>query len=159
MLIDKKVQKYVHAAAASVPAKERGRLTRELTDMIYEMMEGYAGDHEPDILDCRDVLRDLGTPEQAARNYMESKETKRTVRKHARAKALGELVDGRRMEFLRIIYLILAVAAAGMVIVGIIGLATQGLTTTLPIFLGVVIEVLLAVMRSIFESKEIQKQE
>lgn len=158
-LIDKKVQSYVHAAAARVPARERGRLTRELTDMIYEMMEGYAGDHEPDILDCRDVLRDIGTPAQSAERYMESKAVRRTEKKHAGRKGVFASLNGRRMELFRLFYMILAVASAGMVIIGIIGLATQALTTTFPIFLGVVVEVLLALMRSIIVSKELQNQE
>lgn len=158
MLVDKKVENYVRAVTSKVPASEKGRVTRELTDMIYEMMEGYAGDHEPDILDCRDVLRDLGTPDQVALNYMEEKQSRK---KHAKGKALrtlGSLLDGRRVQFLHIMYMILAIAAAGMVVVGIIGLATEAFSTTLPIFLGVVIEVMLALLRSVMVTHEMQKQ-
>lgn len=157
MLIDKKVQSYVRAVTNRVPAKEKGRVTRELTDMIYEMMEGYAGDHEPDILDCRDVLRDLGTPAQVALTYMETKKDKKRRAKKKAGNTLGTILDTNRMQLLHIMYLILAVAAAGMVIVGIIGLATQAFLTTLPIFLGVVIEVLLALARSFFVSREVHR--
>lgn len=158
MLIDKKVQNYVRAVASKVPAKEKGRVTRELTDMIYEMMEGYAGDHEPDILDCRDVLRDLGTPDQVALNYMETKETRKKHVKGKTLRALENLFDGKRMQLLHMMYMILAVAAGAMVLVGIIGLATQAFPTTLPIFVGVVIEVALAILRSIVVSHELKRQ-
>ena len=72
MLIEKKINAYIHNVIVRLPLYARNGADQDLRDMIYEMLDDYAGDHEPDILDCRDVLRDLGSPAEMAEAYKQS---------------------------------------------------------------------------------------
>lgn len=151
MLIDRKVAGYVRAVTNQVPLRDRGRVDRELTDLIYEMMKEYAGGKEPDILDCRDVLRDLGTPEEVAAAYIE---TKQSGKKPGRTR---EFLASRSGRMLRLVYTILTVLAVCLVAFGLIGLGTQTISTMLPIFLGVVIALMIVLMRSVLTTMELQE--
>ncbi len=130
MLIDKKIERYVRDAARYVPAGEKGRMSRELTDMIYEVVGDYAAGEEPDILDVKDVLRDLGTPEEVAANYMESKRNR--VEEH------GHHAKELLRDWPKLFYSALSVIGTVLVIVGMIGIGTQKIDTMLPVFIGVV---------------------
>ncbi len=144
MLIDKKIERYVRDAAKHVPARYRGGMSRELTDMIHEMVVDYAAGEEPDVLDVRDVLRDLGTPEDVASTYMESK-LNRVEEHHRRTR--GEFID-----WAQLIYRGLSILGAVLVIIGVIGIGTQRIQTMLPLFLGVVCALVSVMGRSVLTS-------
>ncbi len=144
MLIDRKIERYVRDVAKYVPARDRVRMNRELTDLIHEMVYDYAGSETPDILDCKDVLRDLGTPEEVAKAYLESKKSRIEERSH--------YSSDMAIDWMQLIYHAMSVIGTILVIVGVIGIGTNQIDTMLPMFLGVVLALISVMGRSVLTS-------
>ncbi len=140
LLVDRKIDQYVDSVAAKVPMWDRKRVREELTDLIHEMLADYAGTKKPDILDCKDVLRDLGTPDEVARMYLESGRDRNGNPVKA---PLGWEQSRRILSFA------FSAVAALLVIIGVVGLGTQSYQATIPLFLGVVLSLISIVSRSV----------
>ena len=112
MLIEKKINTYIHNVIVRLPLYARNGADQDLRDMIYEMLDDYAGDHEPDILDCRDVLRDLGSPAEMAEAYKQSVNTVSAV---------------------------LMVVAALLIGFGLVAVSVKLTSSMLPLFIGAVL--------------------
>ncbi|MEE3420288.1 MAG: hypothetical protein VZR02_04190 [Lachnospiraceae bacterium] len=134
MLVDKKIDTYVDSVTRHLPMRMRGDAAREIRGLIDDMLKDYAGEDGPDILDVRDVLRDLGKPEELAQSYKEQRHI--AVEKEKAAKGIFTETGRQR---LHVIYMILTLVAIGLVGFGIVGLGMHIVSTMLPIFLGLVI--------------------
>ena len=69
MLADRIIEKYVDEAAKSSPLMTRAAVRSGLKDMIYEMLTSYCEGDRPTLRDAREVLRAIGSPEDAALQY------------------------------------------------------------------------------------------
>lgn len=134
MLIEKKIQTYIQDVTKHLPMRMRADAASEIRGLIDDMLEDYAGEDGPDILDVRDVLRDLGKPEELAQSYKEQ-----THIAHEKEKASKGIFTEDSKQRLHIISMILTFVAVGLVVFGIIGLSVHLVSTMLPIFLGLVI--------------------
>jgi hypothetical protein len=55
----------------------RGEAEHELTELLLDLIRDHANGKEPDILDARAVIDEMGSPELMAMSYLETKgETK-----------------------------------------------------------------------------------
>lgn len=133
MIIDSKIERYVHEVTRYIPLGERSQVGEELTLMIKDMVIDYAGNKKPDILDCKEVLQDLGTPEEVAEAYIETHEARR---KAGREKGFFESKKG---QLAQLVCTLISIVAAILVCVGIVGLGTHLISTMLPLFLGVIL--------------------
>ena len=74
MMIDRKIQRYVKDVVAFLPARMKNGAEQEISEMITDLVRDYAGDREPDILDARKVIEELGDPEMMALSWLETAE-------------------------------------------------------------------------------------
>lgn len=157
MLIDKKIQRYVQDVAKYIPARRRKAAERELTDMITDLVRDYAGDREPDILDARQVIEELGEPEMMALSYMESAvETDvHSEERAARPSATGireafrSLSVAKMNKVLSLVLMVFTVLAVVFICFGMIALGTHMITTMLPVFTGCVLALVSLAGRSV----------
>lgn len=154
MLIDKKIDTYIQDVTKHLPMRMRSDAAREIRGLIDEMLGDYAGENGPDILDVRDVLRDLGKPEELAQSYKEQRHA--AVEKEKTSKGIFSQSGRQR---LHMIYMILTLVAVGLVIFGIVGLSLHLVSTMLPIFLGLVIALTVVMSRTfLVEGEEYLKE-
>ena len=73
MVIDRKIERYVREVMKYLPAGDRGLAQSEITEMLRDMVRDHAGDKEPDILDARAVIEELGSPEIMAMSWLEAR--------------------------------------------------------------------------------------
>ena len=128
MLIEKKINTYIHNVIVRLPLYARNGADQDLRDMIYEMLDDYAGDHEPDILDCRDVLRDLGSPAEMAEAYKQSVKLERERNREQ---------EGVRK--LTTVSAVLMVAAVLLIGIGLVAVSVKLTSSMLPLFIGAVL--------------------
>ena len=129
MLIEKKINAYIHNVIVRLPLYARNGADQDLRDMIYEMLDDYAGDHEPDILDCRDVLRDLGSPAEMAEAYKQSVKLERERnREQEGVRKLTNTVSA-----------VLMVVAALLIGFGLVAVSVKLTSSMLPLFIGAVL--------------------
>ena len=64
------IKRYVYAVSSQLPRKMQAEVEKELESMIDEMLEAKCGDSEPTKEDIKNVLLELGLPEELASKYV-----------------------------------------------------------------------------------------
>ena len=105
----------------------------------------YAGDRMPDSHDLRDVLRELGTPDQAAAAYYEMRDRKLELRKKK------EVRIPLRIEAVRDALRILMIIAVAMLLFGLLGLILNAVSDVRLIFAGCALALIVQVAQSIMQ--------
>ena len=144
MLIDRKVERYVEAVVSYVPAVSRGRASKDVSEMIYDMIRDYAAGREPDILDARTVIRVLGSPEEIAETWMAADkdrkyETERQIEQTIfglKIPSLEALTRGKALRYLSLMTNLFMVLAVVFVVVGLLAVGTHVISSMLPILIG-----------------------
>ncbi|MDO4620784.1 MAG: hypothetical protein Q4B09_09210 [Lachnospiraceae bacterium] len=171
MLIDSKIERYVSKVTAKLPLRERNRANHELFQMIRNLVIDYAGDHEPDVLDARAVLSELGDPEEVAESWMEQIRSERAIQKESvgwfgevseAAGILTELRDrasqtklknvmtfAHAQKFFAMFMEICTGLSICLVVFGLLGLGTHAIHSMLPIFVGCIMELLVITGKSV----------
>ena len=155
MMIDRKIQRYVKDVVAFLPARMKNGAEQEISEMITDLVRDYAGDREPDILDARKVIEELGDPEMMALSWLETAEEMKRESSSAKHLAAGAGLDlelpslekmNRVLSFLMLIITVMAVLCIGF---GLIALGTHLISTMLPVFAGCVLALLSLAGRSV----------
>ena len=155
MMIDRKIQRYVKDVVAFLPARMKNGAEQEISEMITDLVRDYAGDREPDILDARKVIEELGDPEMMALSWLETAEEMKRESSPAKHLAAGAGFDlelpslekmNRVLSFLMLIITVMAVVCIGF---GLIALGTHLISTMLPVFAGCVLALLSLAGRSV----------
>ena len=155
MMIDRKIQRYVKDVVAFLPARMKNGAEQEISEMITDLVRDYAGDREPDILDARKVIEELGDPEMMALSWLETAEEMKSESSSAKHLAAGAGLDlelpslekmNRVLSFLMLIITVMAVVCIGF---GLIALGTHLISTMLPVFAGCVLALLSLAGRSV----------
>ena len=172
MVIDNKIERYVHRAVSCLPPYDRAKASKEISEMVRDLVLDYAGDHEPDILDARAVISELGSPEEMAAAWLEQKhdamEKEAPLREssfssaasHLTGRLLGKAKGNRKIlpstallqktaSIMMAVCTILAVLLVGF---GLLGLTTHTINTMLPIFLGCIMALIAVTGRSVLIS-------
>ena len=153
MLIDRKVERYVHEVISHIPAARRTRAARDVSGMVYDMIGDYAGGREPDILDARAVLKVLGDPKEIALTWLASDEDeKREGRFAAGGLKLPfsfSLSEGRVRKIVSVMMNICTFLAVCLVALGLLALSTHAINTMLPIFAGCVLGLVVVTGRGV----------
>ena len=157
MVIDRKIERYVKEVVQYIPSRLRAEAEAEITEMLTDMVRDHAGGKEPDILDAREVLDELGDPGIMAMSWMETRQDleEESFLDNPAAKIMGLFIsaDNESVEkmnrILRLMLMIFSVLAVFFVGFGIIALGTHLIKTMLPIFLGCVLGLLAIAGRSV----------
>jgi|GEM_PF-1868889 hypothetical protein len=171
MLIENRIERYVTEVTSNLPVYDRGRAGREISAMIRDMIRENAGGREPDILDARAVIGELGSPADMAGAWLEMKEEERIRREEEREAygpeeeaglsgwfrgAAGEIRRSglpashlTRERVLNAVLAVLTVLAVCLVAFGLIALGTRTIHTMLPVFLGCVMALLVMTGRGV----------
>ena len=147
MVIDRKIDRYVEEVLLFLPSRCRAEAEKEITEMLKDLVRDHAGKNEPDILDARAVLAELGDPEIMAMSWLEAREDLKESGMYGKKRSgiLGRRISIDEMSYrkmnkaLSVLLLIFSVLAVFFVGFGIIALSTHLITTMLPIFLGCVL--------------------
>lgn len=137
MLIEKKINAYIHNVIVRLPLYARNGADQDLRDMIYEMLDDYAGDHEPDILDCRDVLRDLGSPAEMAEAYKQSVKLERE--RNREQEGVRKLTNEQLLHIMSTVSAVLMVVAVLLIGIGLVAVSVKLTSSMLPLFIGAVL--------------------
>ena len=155
MMIDRKIQRYVKDVVAFLPARMKNGAEQEISEMITDLVRDYAGDREPDILDARKVIEELGDPEMMALSWLETAEEMKREPSPVKHLGAGAGLDlelpslekmNRALSFLMLIITVLAVVCIGF---GLIAVGTHLISTMLPVFAGCVLALLSLAGRSV----------
>ena len=157
MVIDRKIERYVQEVIKYLPARDRGEAQSEITEMLQDMVRDHAGNKEPDILDARAVIEELGEPEIMAMSWLEARHDFGEDREEdpAIAQWMSSFVPADRISWKKlnraasILLMTFSVLAVFFVCFGIIALSTHMITTMLPIFLGCILGLVAAAGRSV----------
>ena len=145
MVVETKIENYVKKAVSYLPYKMRTEASADLEEMILDMVRDHAGSREPDILDARAVLRDLGKPEDMALSWIESQDGKNIQTSGPAAWLAAHLaaLDGLSIEkanhLLHVMTFVLSILAVLFVGFGLLALSTHVIDNMLPIFVGCVL--------------------
>ncbi len=113
MIADRMIEKYLDEAVRSVPIRARRQVRAGLDGMIRDMLDHYCAGERPTMRDTRSVLRAVGAPEAAARQFVE--ERKLIQKKNSRRTA--RLVK-RVLEFAFALSVLLMMSGLLSVIIG-----------------------------------------
>ncbi len=157
MIIDRKVERYVQEVTEYLPGRMRGEAEHELTELLLDLIRDHANGKEPDILDARAVIDEMGSPELMAMSYLETKgETKTEASPFTEGlDALGDALNldpltlGKMNRMVTVMLMIFSVLAVVLVGFGIVALSTHAITNVLPIFLGCVLGLVAVAGRSV----------
>ena len=145
MVIETRVDNYVKKAVSYLPYKMRAEASSDLREMILDMIRDHAASREPDILDARAVLRELGTPEDMALSWIESQDGRIPRAAGPAAWLVSHLaaLDGLSIEkanhLLEVMTLVFSILAVLFVGFGLLALSTHVIDNMLPIFIGCVL--------------------
>ena len=128
MLIEKKINAYIHNVIVRLPLYARNGADQDLRDMIYEMLDDYAGDHEPDILDCR--VEELKAYKQSVKLERERNREQEGVRK---------LTNEQLLHIMSTVSAVLMVVAALLIGFGLVAVSVKLTSSMLPLFIGAVL--------------------
>lgn len=156
MVIDRKIDRYVEAAVSYLPSRYRAEAAAEMKEMLTDLVIDHAGSNEPDILDAREVLRELGAPEIMAMSWLETREdldgdpsARRQMGLVGRLTNMDAPSFNRLNHIVSMMFLVFLVLAVVFVAFGIIALSTHLISTMLPIFLGCVLGLVAVAGRSV----------
>jgi len=162
MVIDKKIQRYVGDVVAFLPQHRRSWAERELTEMITDLVRDHAAGREPDILDARAVLEELGDPEVMALSWMEVDDIDERERSSSAVGAVRSAAGrgsgrpaitaslNRLVSAMLLVFTVLSFVLTG---VGIVALSTHAINTMLPVFLGCVLALASLAGRTLMTSR------
>ena len=63
-ILDRKIARYTEQAVKYLPVYLRFGAQKEMAELVRQMLEDYSGKKEPDILDLREVLAEIGRPSE-----------------------------------------------------------------------------------------------
>ena len=158
MVIDRKIERYVREVMKYLPAGDRGLAQSEITEMLRDMVRDHAGDKEPDILDARAVIEELGSPEIMAMSWLEARHDFGEEDESALPitgwlssviPAIEKISWKKMNRAVSVMLMAFSVLAVFLVCFGIIALSTHMITTMLPVFLGCVLGLVAAAGRSV----------
>ena len=72
-MVSRIINNYIDDVISKLPVRERKRAERELRAAIYEMLDAYMEGERPVGRYARAVLKELGTPQQVAEDYIEER--------------------------------------------------------------------------------------
>ena len=144
--IENKIERYIQEVLRQLPRSDRKVAREKLENTIYSMLEDFAGDRTPDSDDLRDVLRELGTPDQAAAVYYEMRDRKLEIRKKK------EVRIPLRIEAVRDTLRILMIIAVAMLVFGLLGLILNAVSDVRLIFAGCALALIVQVAQSIMQN-------
>ena len=153
MVIDRKVERYAREVCLYLPPRERGEAELEITEMLMDMIRDHAGGKEPDILDARAVLEELGDPEIMALSWLETVEDSDRAALPDGAKDrpgfLGPLTLTKMNKAISMMLMLFTVLSVLFIGFGIVALTTHIINTFLPVFLGCVLALVSFAGRSV----------
>ena len=129
-----------------LPRSDRKAAREKLENTIYSMLESFAGDRTPDSDDLRDVLREFGTPDQAAAAYYEMRDRQLEIKKKK------EVRIPLRIEAVRDTLRILMIIAVAMLVFGLLGLILNAVSDVRLIFAGCALALIVQVAQSIMQN-------
>lgn len=129
-ILDRKIAGYTEQAVKYLPVYLRFGAQKEMTELIRQMLEDYSGKKEPDILDLREVLAEIGRPSELAETYLEMRRRRREDREgaHLHLPKLGQIPQ-------TLVSVILAVSVL-LVLLGVFAVGTHATASMLPVFIG-----------------------
>ena len=143
--IENKIERYIQEVLRQLPRSDRKAAREKLENTIYAMLESYAGDRTPDTDDLRAVLREFGTPDQAAAAYYEMRDRKLEFSKKK------ELRIPLRLEAIRDALRILMIIAVAMLVFGLLGLIMNAVSDVRHIFAGCALALVVQVAQVIMQ--------
>jgi len=155
MVIDRKVERYAREVCQYLPQRDRGEAELEITEMLTDLIRDHAGDKEPDILDARAVIEELGDPEIMALSWLETIEDTGYGARPAGTDLIGKVTGGasltltkmnKAVSVMLMLFTVLSVLFVGG---GIVALSTHMINTFLPVFLGCVLALVSVAGRSV----------
>ena len=144
--IENKIERFIQEVLRQLPRSDRKAAREKLENTIYSMLESFAGDRTPDSDDLRDVLREFGTPDQAAAAYYEMRDRKLEIRKKK------EVRIPLRIEAVRDTLRILMIIAVAMLVFGLLGLILNAVSDVRLIFAGCALALIVQVAQSIMQN-------
>ena len=144
--IENKIERYIQEVLRQLPRSDRKAAREKLENTNYSMLESFAGDRTPDSDDLRDVLREFGTPDQAAAAYYEMRDRKLEIRKKK------EVRIPLRIEAVRDTLRILMIIAVAMLVFGLLGLILNAVSDVRLIFAGCALALIVQVAQSIMQN-------
>ena len=145
--IENKIERYIQEVLRQLPRSDRKAAREKLENTIYAMLESYAGDRTPDTDDLRAVLREFGTPDQAAAAYYEMRDRKLEFSKKK------ELRIPLRLEAIRDALRILMIIAVAMLVFGLLGLIMNAVSDVRLIFAGCALALVVQVAQVIMQDR------
>ena len=144
--IENKIERYIQEVLRLLPRSDRKAAREKLENTIYSMLESFAGDRTPDSDDLRDVLREFGTPDQAAAAYYEMRDRQLEIKKKK------EVRIPLRIEAVRDTLRILMIIAVAMLVFGLLGLILNAVSDVRLIFAGCALALIVQVAQSIMQN-------
>ena len=144
--IENKIERYIQEVLRQLPRSDRKVAREKLENTIYSMLEAFAGERTPDSDDLRDVLRELGTPDQAAAAYYEMRDRKLEIKKKK------EVRIPLRIEAVRDTLRVLMIIAVAMLVFGLLGLILNAVSDVRLIFAGCALALIVQVAQSIMQN-------
>ena len=144
--IENKIERYIQEVLRQLPRSDRKAAREKLENTIYSMLESFAGDRTPDSDDLRDVLREFGTPDQAAAAYYEMRDRQLEIKKKK------EVRIPLRIEAVRDTLRILMIIAVAMLVFGLLGLILNAVSDVRLIFAGCSLALIVQVAQSIMQN-------
>lgn len=129
-ILDRKIARYTEQAVKYLPVYLRFGAQKEMAELVRQMLEDYSGKKEPDILDLREVLAEIGRPSELAETYLEMRRRRREERAgwQFRLPKPGQIPQ-------TLISVILAVSVL-LVLLGVFAVGTHATASMLPVFIG-----------------------
>ena len=144
--IENKIERYIQEVLRQLPRSDRKAAREKLENTIYSMLESFAGDRTPDSDDLRDVLREFGTPDQAAAAYYEMRDRQLEIKKKK------EVRIPLRIEAVRDTLRILMIIAVAMLVFGLLGLILNAVSDVRLIFAGCALALIVKVAQAIMQN-------
>ena len=144
--IENKIERYIQEVLRQLPRSDRKAAREKLENTIYSMLESFAGDRTPDSDDLRDVLREFGTPDQAAAAYYEMRDRQLEIKKKK------EVRIPLRIEAVRDTLRILMIIAVAMLVFGLLGLILNAVSDVRLIIAGCALALIVQVAQAIMQN-------
>lgn len=153
MLIDRKIERYVREATSYLPGPMRAKADKDITGMIRDMVTDHAEGRQPDVLDVREVLRAMGSPEDTALSWYASNEDELREGETALrdlALPLIEFFNGEQTRnSVSVLVNVFMAASVCLVGIGLVALGTHTINSMLPIFIGCIMALAAAMGRGV----------
>ncbi|MDO4805198.1 MAG: hypothetical protein Q4A32_10315 [Lachnospiraceae bacterium] len=132
--VENRIERYIRDVVSQLPRSERKDAREKLECAIYSMLREYAGDREPDLQDVREVLRELGTPDQAVAAYYELRDMRQEYEYEFGSDKTWRLLPAKGTVHRTL--KVLMICAICMLLFGLLGLALHVVSDVRLIFAG-----------------------